>query len=490
MVPPTEETVPETLSDEEVTPKQKTSYPKVKLVLGGVTLIVGLLVANLALFHWVERTGLHYLLGDYARYVCAYGGFAAVIFGAMLVNDFLVLRNGLKGKYVTDHGVTIFADVEKEEEKQTVAKRKHKKRKQAITAIPLVVLLFTLSPIAFSFVSFTATVTITPKIAPLDWFLNSDSKLYAPTMGSWQDIDLSGDADIPSGATGVILEIVNESPDTDYVGQVRAKGSTDDRTAGAKIKEKTQIMAFVKLDANRKFQAFRNSEDVKFYVRGYTGSDVTFFTSWNDVAGGHTAYNWYTVDVSGYGVPGDSIIILELYSHSSNTYAGLRFRRNGDTDYATYGQAGTAGAHQFIMIGVDADSKFQHRKSNNDYGNFHLIGYIENAGTWRASPSGDVSGTTTGVWTDIDITAETSSNAKVALFNVKCGWTSQQPKKADFRKNGSSDDQYVYGEHWYQNPASSIFYVVGLDENQNFETKIEASAINIYVIGYITKPSG
>jgi hypothetical protein len=35
--------------------------------------------------------GFYYLLGEYARYVCAYGGFAATIFGAMLINEFLVL---------------------------------------------------------------------------------------------------------------------------------------------------------------------------------------------------------------------------------------------------------------------------------------------------------------------------------------------------------------------------------------------------------------
>jgi len=32
-------------------------------------------------------------LGDYARYACAYGGFGAIIFGAMLINDFLVSRS-------------------------------------------------------------------------------------------------------------------------------------------------------------------------------------------------------------------------------------------------------------------------------------------------------------------------------------------------------------------------------------------------------------
>jgi hypothetical protein len=54
----------------------------------------------LALFNWSSPNsffyslgdGFYYLLGEYARYVCAYGGFAATIFGAMLINDFLVLR--------------------------------------------------------------------------------------------------------------------------------------------------------------------------------------------------------------------------------------------------------------------------------------------------------------------------------------------------------------------------------------------------------------
>lgn len=285
----------------------------------------------------------------------------------------------------------------------------------------------------------------------------------------------------------MILEIVNESADTDYIGQVRAKGSTDSRTAGAKIKKSTQIMAFVKFDANKIFQAYRDNAAIKFYVRGYTDINVTFFTNWDDVAGGHTAYNWYTVDLSGRSVPGNSVVILELYNHTSNSYAGLRFRRNGDSDYTTYGQH-IGGAHQYIMIGVDADSKFQHYKGNNDYGNFYLVGCLENRGTWKAIPSADVSGSTLGSWVDRDITSETSSNADLAMVMMTCGWVVGQPKKGDIRKNGSSDDQYAYGEHWYQGPNTRIFYVVGLDDSQVFEVKIEATAINTYVLGYCEPP--
>jgi hypothetical protein len=73
--------------------KQKIEYLKVKLALGCISLTAGLLAANLALFQWNEPAGRYYLLGDYARYACAYGGFAAMILGAMLVNDFFVFRN-------------------------------------------------------------------------------------------------------------------------------------------------------------------------------------------------------------------------------------------------------------------------------------------------------------------------------------------------------------------------------------------------------------
>jgi len=71
---------------------QEIEYSRLKLALGVVSLIVGLSAGSFALFNWIEQTNLYYLLGNYARYACAYGGFAAIIFGAMLVNDFFVSR--------------------------------------------------------------------------------------------------------------------------------------------------------------------------------------------------------------------------------------------------------------------------------------------------------------------------------------------------------------------------------------------------------------
>jgi len=143
--------------------KQKLSYLRMKFILGLVTLVIGLVAANVALFHWVRRIGLYYLLGNYAPYVCAYGGFVAMIFGAMLINDFLVLTNILKGKYVADDGISIFADVEREEKKNKVLARRHKSRRQIAVAIPLTAALLMLFPIIVSsMLSYTASVVIKP----------------------------------------------------------------------------------------------------------------------------------------------------------------------------------------------------------------------------------------------------------------------------------------------------------------------------------------
>lgn len=68
----------------------KPFYLKIRLILGLFSLVAGLLAANIAFFAWINQDGFLYFLGDYARYVCAFGGFAAIIFGSMLINDFLV----------------------------------------------------------------------------------------------------------------------------------------------------------------------------------------------------------------------------------------------------------------------------------------------------------------------------------------------------------------------------------------------------------------
>jgi hypothetical protein len=98
-----------------------------RLLLGVVSLGVGLFAANLALFNWIERTGLSYLLANYARYVCAYGGFGAMIFGAMLVNDFFVKKQYAKKKR-SESELKMIVDVRRKKATQTAVDRRHAKK--------------------------------------------------------------------------------------------------------------------------------------------------------------------------------------------------------------------------------------------------------------------------------------------------------------------------------------------------------------------------
>jgi len=118
---------------------QEIEYLEVKFALGSITLIVGFVGASIALFQWVEATGVQYLFGDYSRYILGFGGFAAMIFGAMLINDAWVLRNVVKGKYglllnyTPNRTSSIYGDIEQSSELQdkfemTSSLPKYKKR--------------------------------------------------------------------------------------------------------------------------------------------------------------------------------------------------------------------------------------------------------------------------------------------------------------------------------------------------------------------------
>jgi hypothetical protein len=141
--------------------KQKPSYVEIRFVLGLATVVAGLFAANLALFSWVERLGVYYIFGEFARYVCAYGGFAAMISGSMLINDFLVLWKVSKVESAVDH-----KSVKRSKKKETkkVVKRRRRGGQQTIEATTFAIFLFMLLPLAASsIVSYTATVVIQPE---------------------------------------------------------------------------------------------------------------------------------------------------------------------------------------------------------------------------------------------------------------------------------------------------------------------------------------
>ena len=118
------------------------------------------------------------------------------------------------------------------------------------------------------------------------------------SSGSWQDVDASGS--IPSGATGVILHIVNtgsvppgNNNATHNVG-IRKNGSTDDRHSDLN----GHCWAMIGVDASRIFEAYvANTTDIDIYIAGYTKSGVTFATNATDKSLGTTG-SWIDIDCS------------------------------------------------------------------------------------------------------------------------------------------------------------------------------------------------
>lgn len=178
---------------------QKSKLLKIRIIFGFVTLIVGLLAANLALFHWVERTGLHYLLGNYARYVCAYGGFMAMIFGAMLVNNLPNLIKILKRKRKQ------IAGEDKKMGETMIFEGRRKDRMRAISATSLAILIFMLFPlIATSIMSYTATIMMIFKSSAFAYYRSNTGPnlLFSPKERTWNGSIWSSESEMPpSGGT-------------------------------------------------------------------------------------------------------------------------------------------------------------------------------------------------------------------------------------------------------------------------------------------------
>jgi len=277
--------------------KQKFSFLRTKFVLGLVTLVVGLIAANLVLFHWVERIGLYYLLGDSASYLCAYGGFAAMIFGAMLINDFLVLRNILKGKYATNNGTTIFCDVEKEEGKQTVVARGHNNKRRKIAASLLVISLFMFLPVAVSsLVSYTTTAIITPcKVEILDLYVDS----FDATKDQWVKNGSSPYLDAQDEPNNYVYSPLegNGSKNGDQIGDF---GFEDASQTGTIISVKLRVYGHASTS---------NPDQCYFSVHLWNGS------SWTEIMDfeGEGNYVWKEVDVSSYLDNWDKVNGAEIF---------------------------------------------------------------------------------------------------------------------------------------------------------------------------------
>lgn len=65
-------------------------YVEVKMMLGIISLVIGMLALAFAIFGLSQT--VQPLFGIYIRYVCIFGSFGAIISGTLLMNESLAVR--------------------------------------------------------------------------------------------------------------------------------------------------------------------------------------------------------------------------------------------------------------------------------------------------------------------------------------------------------------------------------------------------------------
>jgi len=244
----------------------------------------------------------------------------------------------------------------------------------------------------------------------------------------WDTCDVSGS--IPSGATGVILHVVNATAGVRRVG-FRKNGSTDDRypysTATA------HFWVAIGVDASRIFEAWLDDiTNIDVYLVGYTKAGVTFKTNADDMSLS-TLNEWTAIDCS---TEAPSAIGLIFEGLSTASYA-VGFRKNGSSD----DRYSLNYRRLWTIIGCDASQICEGYISNAAY-DFFLVGYITDGATFNLNAT-DVSLGTADEWLDLTALPATANMGFIEVI-------SSDAYAYGLRKNGSAEDIYLdVGRHYW-----------------------------------------
>ena len=282
------------------------------------------------------------------------------------------------------------------------------------------------------------------------------------TPNTWADVNVAAYA--PSGATGVLLHIVN-STGTPYAIGLRKNGSTDNRTQVFGYYD--HCWAAIGVDSSRIFEAFVGSTTaMDIYLVGYTMSGVTFFTNAHDKSLGTTGA-WIDINCAAQA-PGAAGLIFEISAGSTATFFGLRKNGSSDNRTATTGYHCCFGA----IIGCDTSQICEGYISTTQV-DFYLVGYITDGCTFNLNAT-DVSLGSVGSWLDLPALP---ASANMGFIEV----TASDYYDYGLRKNGST-------ENIYEEASRHPWVFVECDVNHIIEGKIANTAVDFFVIGYSTVP--
>lgn len=184
-----------------------------------------------------------------------------------------------------------------------------------------------------------------------------------------------------------------------------------------------------------------------------------------------TAEAWTDVDLSSYIATGATGVILHADNPGAISSYQFGYRRNGSTDNR-HTFIGTT-SHVWCAVGVDENRIAELYVEHIVYISVYLVGYFDSDTVFNTNaPSFTL--TSAATWQDVDINV--SDSAIGALLEI---YISNNLYEYGLRKNGSTDDRYM-------NPFSyHCFGVIGVDENEIFEAKVENTVTTFYLQGYL-----
>jgi len=277
------------------------------------------------------------------------------------------------------------------------------------------------------------------------------------------------------------LRIANDDSANRRGCHVRKNGSTDNDTTYIKVRPAGHIYAVVGVDANRIFEAWLETANIKIYLVGYTDSAVTLFTDPYDVSLNVTGA-WTDIDVSSYVPSGATGVILRIRNASANSGCLGNVRKNGSIDNDITNCRLVIEGHYWALIGVDASRIFEGYISDLAV-DFYLYGYTMSPVTFFDNEK-DESLTVTGSWTDIDATGDTEAAADGIILRIVNTDSGTVAFKGAIRKNGSTNNDTTNSTI---RPNGCIWGLCGLDSENIYEGYIDNVAVDFKAIGY-TKP--
>lgn len=298
------------------------------------------------------------------------------------------------------------------------------------------------------------------------------SLTVSQTYGAWVDCDVS--AYVPSGATGVLLHVVDTKDDAGKAWMnFRKNGSTDDRTDYG-LYYYGHTWRAVGVDSNRIFEYYHLDTSggtigsyKKLYLIGYFGDEAVFFDNGIDKSTATTG-SFVDIDISGHTGEDTAIgAIFEVYCQTSSEYSHFFRKKGSSTDiYDTYygGKNGT------FIVGVNESGVCQQKIKDTGV-DVYLIGYIKSGFVFETDMT-DYSLSTIGSYVDLNALP---SGATGGLF-----WVFSKFNRFDLRKKGYETAIYEYPN------SCTAFAFVQCNGDRIVEGKITNTNCDFYLIGYTT----